>query len=180
MPLAGFPDIIDVTLGDLWIGKHGLSPGVTLSLTKNEGPSFLGSPYWSEDGSGTPHNSNNRLKFNPHDFGASYGGESHKVYLEGADTGMSGWMLVMFTTLFVGTPYNPGTPDGQYGFKEVWTENPSFADVLGGQYYGFTDGYGLYNPNIFSAMAEGGGGGGDPGGGGGDAANAGFFAGGLI
>ena len=56
MALAGFPDVIDVTLGGIWNGRFGLSASSVISLTK-----VSGQPAWSEDGTNTYNKTTNRL-----------------------------------------------------------------------------------------------------------------------
>lgn len=146
MPLSGFPDTIEVTLGSVWADKNGLGTNDVIQLSR------IGeTDEWSEDGTDTPDTTDNRIKFtatvNP---GWSPPYYYHLAYIKMASGGS--WT-------FGGRVSYMTSGDSVYTFKEVWNNTTGMVMAYGFSPYGngfWTNSFPSYNSDIFSSLAEGG------------------------
>lgn len=137
LPLIGFPQLIEVTLGSAWQGDfpaaNPLSPDDVLVLTR------VGSDdKWSEDGTNVPNDSTNRLILLPAGF--AIGGSKHATMSISVGGQVAGHVTLSGTNLLAG-----------YAFLAIWS-----ASTLYGTWYtsaGFT-GSPHYNPDLFSLVRE--------------------------
>jgi len=136
--IKGFPNRIEVILGDSWNGINGLSPDTVIMLNR-----VTGQDIWTEDGTLVP-SETNRIQFKPW-----Y--NSDWCYLT-----LSAYNASAFNLLVNGTwgpfiyVYDPNG-DGYYNCKEIF-DNITSGYLWYGNSLFFTTPYPLYNPNIFKSL----------------------------
>lgn len=143
MAIAGFPDEINVTLGDAWAGRFGMDPNDVLLLQK-----VSGQDKWSEDGTTTFHTTNNRLM-----IGFGHGS------VDFIDLYVINWTTGAFTievqiNLTTGQANN-GTI---YNFKDIFDDTQTSINIqhnFGPTFMSNFTGYQTdFNPSFFKAIED--------------------------
>jgi len=157
MPIVGFPNQIQVTLGPNWTGLSGL-PGTTdppLSeddvLVLTEVPDQF---CWSEDGTLTP-SSTNRIVFRPQGTGSAVGGSLWDWWLYGRISVGDSGSLHSFVFSYGVTIFSVSNSGYSYNFLDIFNglfDSIRTSYAAAGQ-EAVTYGYG-WNPGIFKSMEE--------------------------